>query len=493
MNRRFVPAVLGLVALCLATTSCAFFSSLFGSTDNSDMLSGMKFLGLGYDVFNDYADPYQVKGAVLDFNSLDNDGLIEQIQLEKSEFDTIEGNSVQEYQSKLSERAGVSGSFAGFSGAVKVNFDSSHYTKTEYSFATVQTLIEKYTARIKLGTSVSTLKSYLTDNARAAINDVSVDPEQVFVDFGTHVMRGIIVGGRLDYNVSANMSLVNSSKTIGVFASAGYEGAFSVNVSSETVTSTEMSSFNSVMKKSLKIYGGSSEYGQYIINGDEQGYQPWIESIKDNPVFCEFDANSPLIPIWDFCDNATRGTQLEDGYADYAAKRAISASLTSHQCIVDIKLYDLGSGYTGPNPTADGYYLIPQDLNEGAGGNFIYVLFKYGWDGDTNPAPITGVRIVNTALGDVPLPGDIQPAGFCDLNHGAGGDDIFLYFSRGGPNSIRGIATADTTDNRYYFSVPTGIVQDAGNRVYNFIVDRDLNRGAGGDDIFFGSTTDFVD
>lgn len=494
MKRRNLSAVVGLAALTVTLSSCSLFNSPSGTsgTDTTEMLSGTSFLGLGYDVFNDYADPHQMKGEVLDFSKLSNAGLIEQIQLETSEFDTIEGNSVQEYQSKLSEKAGLSGSYAGFSGAVKVNFDSSHYTHSEYSFATVETLIEKYTARIKLGTTVATLKSYLTDNAKSVINDPGVSPEEVFVNFGTHVLRGIIVGGRLDYNVSANMSLVSSSQSIGVFAEAGYEGAFSVNVSSETVSSSEMSSFNSVMKKGLKVYGGASEYGQYIINGDEQGYQPWIDSIKDNPVFCDFDANSPMIPIWSFCDDSSRSTQLQDGYAAYAAKRAISASLTPHQCIVDIKLYDLGSAYAGPNPTADGYYLIPQDLNEGAGGDFIYVLFKYGWDTDTDPAPITGMRVVNASMGDVALPGDIKPAGFCDLNRGAGGDYIYLYFSRGGPNALRSIATKDTDHARYYYSVPSGIVQADGGRAYAWI-DRELNRSAGGDNIFIGSTTDLVD
>ncbi len=431
----------------LAQNSC----DLNGPEDK--IIAGMDFLGRGYDVFSNYADPLEVKAEVLDFDAMHDDGLIERLQLEKSEFQTIEGETVADYQTFLSEKASIGGSYAGFSGSVKVNFSSSHYTHTEYSFATVQTLIEKYVARIDLGTSVSTLKDYLTDNAREAINDPDVTPEEVFISFGTHVLRGIIVGGRLDYNASADMSLVQGSKSIGVFVEASYEGAFSVDMSSETVTEEEMSDFNAVRKKSLKVYGGSSEYGQYIIAEDEQGYQPWIESIKDNPVFCEFDRTNPVVEIWMLCDDPARAQELEDGYAEYAAKRAISPTATPRQCVVDIKLYDLGNGYSGPNPTADGYVVLPQDLNEGAGGDYIYLLVKYGLDTDTDPAPITGLYVRNTDFGDPSIPGYLSPTGSCDLNRNAGGDYIYLYYARGGSSAIRSIATKNN-DGKKYYSLP---------------------------------------
>jgi len=487
MENRTVRRLACLLALWPLMLSCEL---LGGGGDGETVLSGKDFLGRGYDVFSNYADPIEVKAKVLDFEAMNDDGLIEQIQLEKSEFQTIEGESVSDYMSKLSVNAGVSGSYAGFSGSVEVNFDESHYTHSEYSFATVETLIEKYSARITLGTSTATLKNYLTDDASAAINDPDVDPEEVFISFGTHILRGIIIGGRLDYNVSANMSLVQTSQSIGVFAEAGYERAFSVDVSSETVSASEMSSFNSVRKKSLKVYGGSSEYGQYIISEDGAGYAPWIESIKDNPVFCDFDRTTPIVPIWDLCNDPTRTAALESGYADYALKRAINPTGTPRQCVVDIKLYDLGSGYSGPNPTADGYVLLPQDLNEGAGGDYIYILVKYGLD--TDPNRITGVHIRNTDNGDPWIPGYIQPVGFCDLNRSAGGDYIYLYFSRGGSQVIRSIATKNN-DGKYFYSKPgTFSYKDDEGRTYAWDY-HDLNEGAGGDYIYLGWSYDFVD
>jgi len=485
-----------LLALWPLLLACELFG---GGGDGDHILSGMDFVGRGYDVFSNYADPLEVKAEVLDFQAMLDDGLIERIQLDVSDFQTIEGVDVNEYMNKLSVDVGVSGGYAGFSGSVEVNFDESHYTNSEYSFATVQTLIKKYSARIGLGTTADDLKDYLTDGAQAAINEDTLSPEEVFVSFGTHVLRGIIIGGRLDYNVSADMSQVGSSQRIGVLAEAGYDGAFSVNVFAESVTEEEMLSFSSKQKKSLKVYGGSSEYGQYIIAEDEQGYTPWIESLKDNPVFCDFDQTTPIVPIWELCDDPTRAAALESGYADYAAKRAISiiAPLPG-QCIVDIGLYDTGhAAYSGPNPTADGWYLVPQDLNHAVPkGNYIYILFKYGMDTDTNPAPITGLHTVDTYYGEGELPGYIKPAGWVDLNKNGGGHYIYLYFSRGGSQAIRGIATKSTWQSvtTYYYSVPGSIQQTpAADCTYQWDT-QDLNDGCDtGAEILLGWTYDRVD
>jgi MAC/Perforin domain len=496
MKNVFMSRLVSLLTLLALIVSCPWPGSEDRVNDPA-ILTGMDLLGRGYDVFSNYADPKEVKAEVLDFDAMYNAGLIERIQLEDSDFQTIEGTKVEDYMSTLSQKASVGGSYAGFSGSVTVNFDESHYNHSEYSFATVETLIRKYSARIDLGASAIDLKSYLTNNSHSVINNPLVDPESVFISFGTHVLRGIVIGGRLDYNVSADMSLVEGTKSIGVFAEASYEGIFSVDVSSETVSASEMSSFNSVRKKSLKVYGGSSEYGQYIIAENEAGYAPWIESIRENPVFCDFDRTTPIIPIWDLCDDPTRAAALESGYEAYAQKRAIDPTdptPTSHACIVDIKLYDLTYGYSGPNPTADGFVLLPQDLNEGAGGNFIYVLVKYGLDTDTSPAPVTNIYVRNASYGDPVIPGFIQPTGFCDLNHNAGGDDIFLYFARGGTQVIRSVATKNTSDSRYYYSKPgTFTFNDDEGRTYTWVDDRDLNRNAGGDDIFLGWSYDLVD
>ena len=502
-----VKSIIGLVWL---TALVLFSCNLSGPEDEvgDTAISSSQFLGRGYDVFSAYADPLDVRGEVLDFDEMNNAGLIERLQLERSNFETIEGHDVETYMNKLSQKVEVSASYAGFSGSVKVNFDESHYTNSSYSFATVTSLIQKYSARIEAGIPVATLKSYLTDNADAMLNNGDVEPLTVFMAFGTHVMRGIIIGGRLDYSVSADMTEVGGDTSIGVFAEVGYEGAFDVNVSSETVSATEWSDFTSSSKKTLKVYGGASEYGQYIINEDKQSYVPWIESIGDNPVFCEFDSTNPLIPIWELCDDSDRSSELQNYFnSTYAVNNAILTSDAPHLCILEIGLYDFYSSYEvyygnhSPINPIYGRYGITQDLNEDAGGDFIYIWYKYGYDNDPALDPIDGIYIVNTTDGDSwTQPGylkpEVLPNNFAspglDLNRGAGGDHIYLFYSRNGGTPIRSIAITNTDGKRYY-SLPTQIVTVNPGLSYVQDATHNLNAGNGGDGIYLWRSTDLVD
>jgi len=506
MRSKSILSLVWLTSLVVVLFSC----NLSGSGDGvGDMLiSNTQFLGRGYDVFSAYADPLDVRGEVLDFDEMNNAGHIEQLQLERADFDTIEGQDVETYMNKLSQKVEVSASYAGFSGSVKVNFDEGHYTNSSYSFATVTSLIQKYSARIKAGIPVATLKTFLTDNADAMLNDGDVEPLTVFLAFGTHVMRGIIIGGRLDYSVSADMTEVGGDKSIGVFAEVGYEGAFDVNVTSETVSAAEWSDFTSSSKKTLKVYGGASEYGQYIINEDEQSYVPWIESIGDNPVFCEFDSSNPLIPIWEFCDNPDRSQELQDYFnSTYAANNAILTSDAPHLCILEIGLYDFQSKYevyyANHNPINPiyGRYAIVQNLNEDAGGDYIYIWYKYGYDNDPDLEPIDGIYIVNTTDGDSwAQPGylkpEVLPSNFnwpgLDLNREAGGDHIYLFYTRGGSDPIRSISTTNTDGKRYY-SLPTTIVTVNPGVSYVQDATHNLNAGSNGDGIYLWTSTDLVD
>ena len=499
MKKSSILGLLFSAAVFVFLFSCAFFGMKDGN-DGDGIISSTRFVGRGYDLFSNYADTIDVEGEVLDFDKMDAAGLIERLQLEMSDFETIEGETVEEYMSELSLKVGASASYAGFSGSVMANFNEDHYTDSAYSFATAKGLIRKYSVEIKAGTSVAELKTCLTDNAEAMLNDPTVVPLIVFQTYGTHVMRGIIIGGRIDYSVSADMTDVGGTKSIGVYAAFGYEGAFSAGLTTEMVTSEEWSSFTSSMSKKLKVYGGSSEYGQYIINEDKQSYDPWINSIADNPVFCDFDSNEPLIPIWEFCEDPDRSQQIADYFEVYAADHTILATITPHQCIVDIGLWDKPGPYN-PDPNEPPYVLtIPQDLNEGADGDYIYLWVKYGFDDDPDHTPITGLHIVNASNNEVAVTADkvptinLNPVDLpgLDLNDDAGGAFLYLYYTTGGPNPIRSIGTHND-DGKEYYSVPGAIETDRGGRSYT-TDPHDLNAGVDGSDyIYLQYSYDLVD
>ncbi len=196
-----------LSAALLSLASCDFVSDITGNSDMggggpSDAV-GFENLGAGYDVFSNYADIERVRAVIFDTAAMNGAGLIEHKILEKSIFETSSGTSIEEYASTLQIKASLEGSSMYFSGAVETNFSKSRYERQEYSFATVHSSINKYILRVALGVTAEDMIPFLTDQARAAINDPAVAPHDLFSVYGTHALTGIIVGGRLDFNVSA--------------------------------------------------------------------------------------------------------------------------------------------------------------------------------------------------------------------------------------------------------------------------------------------------
>ena len=282
-------------------------------------------LGSGYDVFDNYADVDKVKGQILELVELEKDNLLQIKVLEKGTFHTIEGRTLEEYLHNFSTKTSISGSYSFFSGSLSVNYESSQYSKFTNSFATVQSLIKKNLLQVKKEINTIDLKDYLADKFQEDLNNPTLTSRDIFEAYGTHCLRSIVVGGRLDFNVTANEKYVSSSESIGVHARAAFKSIFtSVNIDNETVNETEQSNFQSHMEKNLEVYGGECEYGQNIINDGD--YREWIGSISENHVFCEY-GEDPFIPIWELCDDPTRSSQLENYYAQWAEDRQYTSNV----------------------------------------------------------------------------------------------------------------------------------------------------------------------
>jgi len=468
--------------------------TIIGCNKDDDPIknSGIENLGAGYDVFDNYADVEKVKATILDIDLLDADGLLEKKILEKGVFETSSGTSVTQYTSNLESMASLEGSYMFFSGAVRTNFTESRYSSEEYSYATVHSSINKFILRVDLSYSGEDLIPYLTDQARLKINDPDYDPNTLFQTFGTHCMTAIIIGGRLDYNISAKTTDLSGSKSIGVYANASFKKAFSsASIESETLSEAEWSSYNNSKEEKLEIYGGASEYGQYIINDGE--YSAWIESIKDHLVFCNFASLNALIPIWDFCDLDERKTQLLAAYEIWAEERKIH-SQTIKSCIVDLNVKNSGDDNL-PNQYNENnlvYKKINIDLNTNAGGDYVYMYYALGNDdGSNGKQPITSVYVCNPSDDEYVHAGDTKIG--VDLNVNAEGDFIYLCYGRGGSNIVRGLKLSNDSKKGDAFSQGTssssnwfGVTEMSTSEM------QDLNEGAGGDDVYLYFTYDLI-
>jgi hypothetical protein len=463
--------------------------------DLDPSLAGMHEAGAGYDVFENYADVTKCRAHVLDAARLAADGKLERVQYEKSTFETISGVTIHEYSHDFTQKVNVEGSYMFFSGSIGLYFDESLYTSSEYSFATVQSLIRKYAIRVPLDVPSTDLKAYLTDTARTQINDGSVPPDALFAMYGTHAIRGLVVGGRMDYNVAADMTFETSGRTIGAYARASFKNSYaSASIASETIDTQSMSVFESRAVRTLEIYGGKSEYGQGIISDNE--YQAWIDTVSENPVFVDFEP-AGLAPLWLFADDPARAQAIQDAYVAYAKTMDIVFIPEVGTALVGLRVEYTSGG--NPPVIVDGHRRLPVDLNEGSGGGYVWVYYRLGADDGSDGTPIGRIYTVDTSNGESNTPGGpcaVNLSGTCiDLNKSVGGDFIYLHYLTDASNPIRAIVVKSGSTyhwgpaeaaNLYDPNVDVEWCTHMGNP----LVLQDLNEGAGGEFIYIGAVPD---
>jgi len=340
--------------------------------------------------------------------------------------------------------------------------------------------------------SADDLKPYMTTQAKSKINDASVPAFEIFRIYGTHCLTGIVVGGRLDYSISGRTADLKSNVSIGVYAEASFSmGLGSGSMSTSVISEEELHTFESSMEKHLEVYGGSSELGHNIIAKDD--YDAWIGSIENNLVFCNFTQNG-LIPIWEFCDDETRKNELETAYASWAVDREIEVNPAPRACILDVIILE---GENAANPYTDRvtgrvYYRLNYDLNNNAGGAYIYIYYLPGLENDTI-VPLAEVATIDTSDGESLAN---LPEGFVminhDLNHGAGGDYIYLAYRRRNDYNDQ-LITGLRVNSAYSLGTSSGFHWNVVTQGYYSSSPQDLAEGAGGSTIYLYFTDDYVD
>ena len=145
---------------------------------------------------------------------------------------------------------------------------------------------------------------------------------------------------------------------------------------------------------------------------------------------------------------------------------------------------------------SQGWYFIDKDLNEGAGGAYIYLLYKterstvnkgYVTDFYIKKSGSKGRPETITHNGRTYYPvrgggGDafVEEKINCDLNYDAGGQYIYLYYT-----------TDPFEDNRAVFKIEFNSTKDGGVGANGGTSGCDLNNGAGGAYIYMHVMTDF--
>jgi len=412
-----------LLLLCIAfATGCEEDNPTEPADPTDNLLPGVSYMGHGYNVFGDYAKTEFVKSALFKYDSYQTVEVngksynvpsdIEYIYVNTAEFKSISGINSQEYRERLGINASLSGSYSFFSMSVTNNYNEELYKNNYRAFCTIQNVIKKWKLTLPY-TDFTKLRTMLTDEAK---NDIAnLAPEVLFNKYGTHFIAELLIGARANYNTCVTKSTVTSSikNIFQLCAEASFKkksgsGDFSI------VTEEQRQIFESNSYQDLKVAGGKPEYGNYIFIAGN--YEKWIESINNiqDLTISDFTDNS-LIPIWELCADDTRKNELISAFNTYAEQFELPALVDE---AIDGIYFEV-SDFAVVTPE-EGWTLIPEDLNRDANGKYIFLCYKNGLDDQETISDITfTVNNQATPPGFIKIPQD--------LNEGCGSGTAYIY------------------------------------------------------------------
>lgn len=308
---------------------------------NPNGIENYKYLGMGYDVSGEYAVDSYVRSSVLDIDKLLAKGYVADVlNLNSTDERYIYGKTFEEYQQNLSMTAGVSGGLFGFSMSVTTSFSSRSLSSSENEFSSFRHITEKQSYKILANLTADDLKDCVIDYVQEDIDNMDVG--SLFLKYGTHILTGFVLGGSLDYSMSADVSVMSSSVDWAQATNAGYS-LLSMGVTASTGYSDyeSMSKYAANFESSLKARGGESQYASQNPNVNESTYNEWLASLEDPAkwVMVDYDG-SMLIPIWEFASTEQRKNEIAAAAASYLEKPEISVS-TTHRTL-SIKLLKVG-------------------------------------------------------------------------------------------------------------------------------------------------------
>lgn len=256
---------------------------------------------------------------------------------------SVTGNSITELSNKLTVKAGASGGAGKFKAEARAAFtmDYSNNSNHEYAINYVDAIF----ATASFDLPVEDLRDdYMTTKAYNAINGLnasypSTDEglKALVRAYGTHIVMRAKLGGRVRQSLDVDITDINESYDLNVFAKASYEGALvKADASAEDDFHTSYKQHKDEMKINIEVMGGDQNLAAQMTTRtgfNETNYGAWLQSVKtDNMVLMGFDDDS-LLPLYELVDKE----KYPDRY------NWLKEKLDSDQIFADESTYDSGT------------------------------------------------------------------------------------------------------------------------------------------------------
>ncbi|WP_298769201.1 MAC/perforin domain-containing protein [uncultured Shewanella sp.] len=455
----------------------------------SNDLTGVEAIGAGYDIFGHYAFAKSITVPLFDWSKTERRPVdfkkemlipapISASPNNTPQYRCFSGSNIAKYQNNLSQSAHIQDAHNLFSSSVTNDFSSRSLREAENAFTRVQQTLPLWSLQLEGG--LSPLRSLLIDDIKMAIDTANTpsDYAQLFQQYGSHFLTGIIIGGRAVFASSTNKILRDNTYPIDTIAKAVYQKLTGqLSCDDEQEYEAAMHNFKAHSNSRHLIVGGDYQPAMQAFSSNKHHFSQWSHSILDAATVIDFTQEAPLTGIWTLCRSIEKQQKMYAYFKDVWAMDAFKA----HQMWADYidSIIIIRGDHSSIQPPC-GYVKIPVNLNKDSGGDYIYLCYhKVSADGlrTDNPKCITDIQII---MGERTQP----PVGFTkldvDLNKGSGGEYIFLCYKKAPFVDSMAIKDLDVISGaRPDLNAPLGFIK----------LDQDLNKGSGGDYIYLCYST----
>jgi hypothetical protein len=284
---------------------------------------GLDSIGFSYDVFTGkYASPEATRVALFDLGDLkpvqtqwgrySKPDTVHIQKLEGANITATSGTRARDYQTNLASRAGLSGGFGFFRGSLEAEFNEIQRRSTVFNFVTQND--EYNIALLTIDPKGADIRQYVRPHVVEDLETMA--PAELFDTYGTHYLRGLIVGAAATYSAATNTTKYSSDVDITTAAEWSYLGATGqeAEANMEVRYREAVQEFRQASTIEVRARGGRAEFAGKILKGS---YEDWRDSIEEHMTFASLNDRS-LRPIWELLADPARRAELEAAYEAYA-------------------------------------------------------------------------------------------------------------------------------------------------------------------------------
>lgn len=219
----------------------------------------------------------------------------------------------------------MKGSYSGVKASLESKFGISGQQIEKTHFLKISFLVsgDSY----NLDKNSDQLKDLLDGGFKTAL--ASWKEDRLFNEYGTHLIKNILVGGRAEYFCYSSDTTSISATDFKAAAKLGYKQAGGSVEGSASVDTSQSAKLNLVQgRKSIDYLGGTATAAMGLTTSK---WEAWATSCDAKPGFLGFAQQNGLIPIWDLAASAERSDAIYQAYLKKAANavRPYILSVTS--------------------------------------------------------------------------------------------------------------------------------------------------------------------